>query len=356
MGVLLVGMGAGCAGPGGGWVTEAEGRRQKADVGELSAAGSERGGAVDARVESEEAWEFSGRDGWVVRTRHYRIFTTETDAVLRERMAVFLEHALAHYTNDLAELPPPPMKLDVYLMDNRPQWVEVTRRLLGSRGDRIVGVPRGGFATRGIGVYYDLGLRDTMSVAAHESWHQYTQRTFGDRLPVWLEEGLAVWMEGHRWRGGVPVFEPWANTGRFDRLREVVSAGRLSSVGSLVEQSPGAHLTSGGPAGDGVLDFYAQVWALVHFLSAEPGRRASLERLVADAAAGRMWRVVAGERGSGAGVRGGVTRADAPGLGSAVLRAYFGPASELEAGWRRFCGRVTAPGGRDAIVSGRAPG
>ncbi len=301
-------------------------------------------------VLSEEAWSFAGREGVVVRTPNYRVFTTEGDERVRERLVVTLEHALAQYRTAAGTLPRPASRLDVYLMDNRDQWEVLTKRLMGRGGEDLGHIERGGYAARGIGVYYDLGLSDTLRIAAHEGWHQYTQRVFRDPLPVWLEEGMATYMEGHRWVGVGPRFSAWANVERFDRLREAAGADRVIPLSRLVEMRPQDEMARGG---DGALDFYAHAWAAVHFLrEGEDGRfREPLETLLDDAAAGRMRVVVESSHG-----RAVARRAIGARVGDEVFEAYFGTSPEaLDASFERFVREVVRTGGREAIVAGRSP-
>ncbi|GAB4551318.1 MAG: hypothetical protein Tsb0013_13360 [Phycisphaerales bacterium] len=301
-------------------------------------------------VLSEEEWTFAGRDGHVIRTPHYRLFTTESDEVLRERMPLFLEHAIAHYRSAITELPLPSQKLDTYLMDNRPQWETLSKRLEGDRGEDLLLIERGGYASRGIGVYFDIGLYDTLAIAAHEGWHQYTQRTFRDPLPIWLEEGLATYMEGHAWRGGVPVFRSWQNLERFNALVRVNETGELLSVETIMTQRPTDLL---GDDPKAVLRYYAQVWALTHFLMHGQGQihADGLRQMLLDAAEGRLnQRLVASVGQQEA------SRAIGSRTGDAVARAYFGSdAAGLDTAYRAFVARITRSGARDAISTGRSP-
>jgi len=328
---------SGCASPGG--------ERAESDAPATAAAPAQPRPAARATsaVLSAEPWSYEGASGQVVRTRHYRIYTTESDALLAGRLPGFLEMALEHYRTALTPLPAPDLRLDTYLMDNRTQWTRVTRRLLGGRAGPFLRIQRGGFATRGVGVYYDLGAFDTMAIAAHEGWHQYTQRVFQERLPTWLEEGVASYMEGHRWKGGTPVFLPWANLERFDRLRVMEARGRGLPLASFIE-SNGAT----GQAEEAGLDFYAQAWGVTHFLAAR--RRAGLDRLLRDAAEGRLTRVV---RASAA--RESASIRDAGDLQRALFETYFGPLAEAEAEYRAFAEAATRPGARDDVVAGRPP-
>lgn len=308
--------------------------------------------AVEATpgVISEESWSFGDVAGQVIRTEHFRIYTTEKNPVIKSRMTLFVEYALAHYRTALAPLPAPPQRMDTYLMDNRPQWERLTQRLMGEQAQELTRIQRGGFASRGIGVYYDLGLFDTLAIAAHEGWHQYTQRTFRDPLPVWLEEGIAVYMEGHRWGGGIPSFMPWANLERFDQLRRAASGDKLLPLDKLLTSRPQDFLGNGDSS---LLDFYAQIWALTHFInSAEGGKYApKLRELLDDCVKGGQRTKIASRISQRAAVSALATR-----TGSAVFIAYFN--DDIDAASKEydaFVKKLVAPGARDQIVAGRSP-
>lgn len=299
---------------------------------------------------AREAWEFRGAAGEILRTPHYRVYTTERDTVLKSRLTESLELALTQYRTAITPLPAPTRRLDVYLMDDRRQWESVTKLLMGEHADRLLRIPSGGYASRGIGVFYDIGLYGTIAIAAHEGWHQYTQQVFKDHLPIWLEEGIASFMEGHRWNGRTPEFRPWANLERFDQLRKAHAAGRLLPLEELLNTDPKG-LFAG--QSTGALDYYAQVWALVHFLNegAAGEHRAQFAALLNDAASGRFNRRLFDIQ----------PRADAlesvsRRTGPAAMRAYFGDdLSALAKAYSRFIDRAVGVGSREAVVEGRTP-
>lgn len=301
-------------------------------------------------VISATPWSFAGAKGQIVRTAHYRIFTTEREAILMGRLPGFLEAALTHYRTAITPLPAPALRLDTYLLDTRPQWVNLTHQLLGARADRFLQIQRGGYATGGVGVFYDIGPFDTLAVAAHEGWHQYAQRAFRDRLPIWLEEGVATYMEGHKWDGAEPLFLPWANLERFDRLRAAADNGDLLPLDRLLATAP---QEAGAASGNALITYYAQVWALVHFLAEGNGGayRPALNAILDDAAAGHYRRTLVVRLRQTAGVR-----ALTSGRGDGALRAYLGDrADDLAGEYARFIEMVVAPGSRDRVVQGRSP-
>jgi hypothetical protein len=104
-----------------------------------------------------------------------------------------------------------------------------------------------------------------------------------------------------------------------------------------------------GQAEEAGLDFYAQAWALAHFLASERGE--GLARLLTDAADGRLRRVVqaAARRSSDGPIQG---PAD---LQRALFEAYFGDLSSASAEFEGFIAAIVAPGGRGDVTAGRPP-
>lgn len=309
--------------------------------------------AVPSVVLKTEPWtSFPGQTGTLTRTNAYRIYTTATDPVITRRMPVLAESALARYRSALGELPAPPAKLDTYVMATRPQWVTLTRIVMRERAEPYLRIARGGFAAQGRGLFWDIGPTDTLSLAAHEGWHQYTQRALKTRLPPWLDEGIATYHEGFKWplNQASPEFLPWANPERFDQLRSAHARGRLKPLSEIVTLAPGDLI---GRDETGALDWYAQVWAAVHFLrEGEGGRYAgSLSSMLADAASGRLWRTLARGRG-----RGSARAALSARGGGALLIAYTEqPIETLDRQYAAFVARVVSTGGRDRITRGDSP-
>ncbi len=306
-------------------------------------------------IESVEAWAYDGHPGRIIRTEHYRIYTTQDDPTLMSRLPAFVETALAQYRTALGPLPAPALKMDTFVMATRPQWARLTQQLMGDKADLYLRIPRGGYASGGRAVFFDLGGggQDTMSMAAHEGWHQYTQRTFRNTLPAWLEEGIATFMEGHRWDRATPVFLGWANLERFDQLRGAAAAGHILSLGDLLATSPQRIISGNEVQPENALTYYAQVWVLTHFLREGAGGRyrKSLEVLVSDAQAGRLAMSLSVRTG-----RTDAGRALGTGTGPVLFAAYFNRDLNEAAGeYARFIEQVVRPGSRGPIVEGRSP-
>ena len=291
-------------------------------------------------VLSREAWSFDGHAGAIIRTPFYRLYTTETDPDLLLQAPVFLEAALARYRSAITPLPEPPLKLDTFLMGTREEWATLTRQVMGPQAPAYLLIQRGGFSSGGRALLWSIGPHDTLSIAAHEGWHQYTQRAFRGALPVWAEEGLATYMEGFLPDPAGPlrpVFAGWANVERFDQLRAAAQRGSLLSLEELLAADPQTLIER---STDTTLTYYAQVWALAHFLmEGDGGRmRRGLEMMVDDAAQGRLRR----DRAAGS---------------AAALWSQYWPEGlargSLEYG--AFVERIVSRGSRDRIIAGRSP-
>lgn len=304
-------------------------------------------------VLSSEPWTFESKDGLLVRTPSYRVYTTATKYGLAQRIPLFLERCLIHYTSTLGDLPLPKEPMETYMLGNRPQWTRVTQRFMGSDAEVYLKIQRGGFAAGGRAILYDIGPRDTFAIAAHEGWHQYTQKTFRSPLTVSFEEGLATYMEGFRWADSErsrPKFLPWANLERFEQLRSAHASGKLMSLARLQQATP-QDLIADDP--DAALVYYAQVWAMIHFLhEGESGKhRQGLERLLRDAASGELHKRIRRELGSRAASAYASRR-----TGVDLLALYFGErAEDMDGSYREFIAEIVRVGSRDKIVAGESP-
>ncbi len=262
----------------------------------LSAASEAREAEAEPRERQVQrrAWSYAGFDGEAIFTENYEIYTTARREDFVDQLPVFFEAALDHYTSFFGELPRPNQPLETYLFQDRRQWQVKTQEVLPNQANIFNTLGRGGFATRGVAVLYYIdhprsrSSRDTYAIAAHEGWHQYTQSTFRQSLPIWLEEGIATYMEGFRLRpDGSVQFRPWANNERRMALYEAVRTDRLIPLAELLHRSPQDFLERGK---NRLLIYYAQVWALSRFMMeyGEGRYQEPLREVLQDAAHGRL--------------------------------------------------------------------
>ncbi len=355
---LLAGVGLlGCAGQNGSPTSVSTTSHNNANTGVIGAANSSWEEAENSSTVTQvDEWLFDSTPpvpGKLLTTRNFRVFTTTTNPDLAERVPVFMEAALAHYTSAIATLPAPSGSLELYRMANRPQWERLTQKVMGDEAGTYLRIERGGFTARSKSILWDIGRRDTFSIAAHEGWHLYTQRAFRDSLPIALEEGLATYMEGFRWNpreSSLPTFLPWANGERFGQLRDAVAGERVLDIDLLLLSSPQELMSQGT---QGALDYYAQVWALVHFLmEGENGMyREPFRQLLQDTASGALNRKIADRLGSRA-----ASVHNARRRGVDVLSVYTGvPTRELDASYKAFVKRVVKTGSGQRIWRGESP-
>ena len=320
-----------------------------------------RRGATPLSASTVEPWTHGTRTGERIATGHYKIRTTLRNGDMRRFLPRFVEAALVQYTSALGELPSPSLQMETWIFGSRDEWTAFTRERLGEEASAYIELGRGGYTSRAAAILYDIGPNDTLTILAHEGWHQYSQSVFREELPVWLEEGISTFMEGHRIvpETGEPLFMAWRNLERFGELRDAVRRGRLIPLEELLVRTPQHFLAEGR---DQLLVYYAQMWALVHFLNEGGSKRCrdGLRELLADATRGAV-----SERIRAAAVsdeerraidrsllRGGIRALP----GSTVARVYFG--SDLTAladAYRDFVGQITARGAGEAIWRGATP-
>ncbi len=221
----------------------------------------------------------------VISTAHYRIYTTTTDQNLLALLPQLMERARANY-HQLTGLPQrdgEPGK--IYMLANRQQWAQVTRDLVGDEAPTYLSIQAGGYCYRGVGVFWDIGAATTMPVAAHEALHQFLASRVRDPLPMWLEEGLCVTAEGYELTAEGARFTPddcWAH--RYD-LRNALARRHWLALRVLLPMDAGDAIAQGN---ERAVAYYAQLWALASYIRSVPAYRQGMERMIADAADGRL--------------------------------------------------------------------
>jgi len=293
-----------------------------------------------------QEWAYGGNPGSLISTPHYLIHTTVTSDRVRDRLPVLLEHAMHRYRTIFGNLPAPRDQLVTYVFQDRRQWSAKTREVLPDEAGDLENLGRGGFSTRGMAILYYIDWRgydrDTFAIASHEGWHQFTQSTFRNQLPVWLEEGIATLMEGHSFRTDqpAPTFDPARNSERRYAMRRIVRRDRWIPLDRLLRERPQDFL---GESKDALLDYYGHVWALSLFLlQGEDGKyKPALESLVQDAAAGRLYRrLLSHPAVQEARARDEILSGRS---GPWIARVYFGVApEELEESFRAFARGLTS--------------
>lgn len=304
-------------------------------------------------VLARDSWEFGAAKGEALTTKSFRIYSTANPG-LTSRLPAFLEASLIHNRTALGDLPAPVDRMETFVLANRTEWSRCVQMIWAEKAEPYLTIQRGAVTAGGKSVLYDIGPRDTLVLAAHEGWHQFAQSTFKEQLPTWLDEGIAVYMEGFRSEAGTDrfVFLPWANTERFDRLREAHAAGALMSLREVMSSTPTRQISSSGNGGD-ALTWYAQAWALVHWLNEgnNGSMHAGLHQIVADASNGMILKRVEDKLGPKAAV---FVRQKRP--GPEIWQTYFGTDTDAaNDSYQDFISRVVQTGSRDRVIAGRSP-
>jgi hypothetical protein len=246
-----------------------------------------QGPSAAAAVGSEN-WIFSGRAARIVRTDHYAIHTTITDADFLQSLAQLMEGAYVEYRDLTPGVAASDRAMDCYVFAQRPEWAQFTAAHTGQDAAVYLQINRGGYTRLDWFVAYYIGDTGTFAVAAHEGWHQYVARHFKTRLPPFLEEGIATMFENIRWSGQLPRWDLGINPNRVQRLRRAVDDHKLFPLEQLICMHAGDVV---GMKGGRIEAFYAQDWAFAVFLlHGDQGRhRAALKKLLTDTANGTAY-------------------------------------------------------------------
>ena len=246
--------------------------------------------AVDPGWTDSGEWDFLGHKGRRISTEHFEIRTTVNDPRILSALPDLLEASFQDVQMLAPGFDPPKSPFIMYLLADRRQWRNAVRIVIPNMADQLQNLGRGGFTIRSVAVLYDIDppgrCRDTLALAAHEAWHQVTQRIFKDQLPEWLEEGLATRMEGLQIDATGVQPDPSYNPERHRRLRWMVYTKRLRHLREFLADDPYAALER---SREELLDYYAQAWAFATFLvEADSATRAGVGKLLSDALHGRM--------------------------------------------------------------------
>jgi hypothetical protein len=175
--------------------------------------------------------------------------------------------------------------MPIYLLGTREEWASLTKVLLGPAADKFLQIQNGGYCHEGVCVFWQLRGLAMLQVAAHEGLHQFLHQRLADQLPMWLEEGLCTQAEAHELQGGRVAFDPGRNLSRRGDLEGAIMRGFWVPLAELLPMDAGDAV---GSSEQKAVGYYGQLWGLVRFLRSEAVYSAGLDRLLADAEAGRL--------------------------------------------------------------------
>lgn len=199
----------------------------------------------------------------------YYLIKTDLEAGLAQELARRMDAMHQEYAWRL-EIPAPisPQRpSQVYLFSHRDDYLRFVGPGFRSTGGAFM--PGGWMAEQPntLAAFLEGQGRDGMRrTLQHEALHQFVSLTMGDRLPIWLNEGMAQYFEEGLWTeagfllGQVPPR-------RLRQLDADITAKRLIPFDQLLAMTPAqwqATLNSRGETRGATQ--YNQAWAMVHFL------------------------------------------------------------------------------------------
>jgi hypothetical protein len=178
----------------------------------------------------------------------------------------------------------------VYLFGTRDEWADFTKLTFPAQAYTYLHLQAGGYTDQpsGTAVTHDLGRDRTLSLLAHEGFHQYVARHLDRPLPAWLNEGLACQWEAFKLTEDRPVFTPKQNYLRRNGLRSALnSKDGFIPLPQLLGMNAGEAVVE---TGQTVRSYYSQVWLLILFLQqGSKGKYAEgYKALLADAGTDRL--------------------------------------------------------------------
>lgn len=224
-------------------------------------------------------WHADGNDGKVIRTEHFEVYTTIKDDEFLDLLPQFLE--AAHYRYE--GLVPPRVKnaqrLTTYLYQRRNEWEHHVEAHYPRRASVYRRIQSGAFTEGTTSVAYYITRERTLSVLAHEGFHQYVAAHIAADLPAWLNEGLATYSESFEFHKGQVTFVPRRNSGRLRSLQEALAAKSLLPLREVLRTHAGEVVVA---TDRRVYSYYAEAWALILFLQDEPEYTSGFRALLND--------------------------------------------------------------------------
>ncbi|OXU14361.1 hypothetical protein [Sedimentisphaera salicampi] len=216
-------------------------------------------------VESVQLWENAFAEGGIViTTEHYAVHSTLKDFLLTRRIPLFLEtlHSRFQEVSGISTVSRRPS--DVYLFAEREQWELFTEGFTAEYWPYFKNIKNGAFYHNGVCAAYNLGLNKTLSLLAHECWHQFSRRHFRYQLPAWIDEGMAMSFEGVRFTDGGFDFNPKYNKLRIQGLSKAAADNYEISFTELLKINPTSLFKEPNPERTNA--YYSKLYSFIRFL------------------------------------------------------------------------------------------
>jgi len=232
-----------------------------------------------ASIIERKEWDFAGTRGTYLRTEHWQVYTTCPEYYWSQTLPDFLEACYAYYSKLVPAESDLPQPMTLYLFSSRLEWERFTRRFAGPQAEIYLKIQQGAYTRGPACVVYKTSRAATLAVIAHEGMHQYLWHYAKGKVPAWIAEGLATLCEGFTDRNGRIVFDPASNPLRYGDLRAAIQCDRLISLQDLLNSSAGSVIAESGLK---ARTYYAQLWAMMQFLSSDRHYRKGFRKLRAE--------------------------------------------------------------------------
>ena len=152
----------------------------------------------------DKTWSYQGNPGQEIRTPHYVLYTTHSDAAFLEQLPRFMETAFQNYSALIKPTARPSAPMQVYLFGQRDQWEHFTDQHTGPSAAIYRKIQEGGYVHDGRAIFYDIQRLKTFAVTGHECFHQYLSHYAAHRPPAWLDVAMPGFPVGftYTWPSG----------------------------------------------------------------------------------------------------------------------------------------------------------
>lgn len=225
-------------------------------------------------------WNAPGiKGGRVIRTEHFEVYTNIRDDDFIALLPRFLEAAHFRYEGLIPPRVEKPQRLTTYLYQRRGDWERHVADNYPRRAHVYRRIQSGAFSEGTTSVAYYLTRAKTLSVLAHEGFHQYVAAHVAADLPAWLNEGLAAYSESFEFHKGEATFIPERNADRLRSLQDAINGKTLLPLRDVLRTHAGEVVVA---TDRRVYSYYAQAWALMLFLHEDATYAVGLQALLTD--------------------------------------------------------------------------
>ncbi|MFO8013767.1 MAG: DUF1570 domain-containing protein [Phycisphaerae bacterium] len=201
-------------------------------------------------------------DVWAVQTPHY-ILHTDHEPEVAQLIAAQQEALFRELYSRMGKIKPTKLtgrfKIKVFQSQGR-YLKELGPGAIGSQGMYMH--HKDLLAAWGPPEYLEIVLE----TLRHEGTHQFVMHFIGDQIPIWLNEGMAVFYQHSRFKDGrLELGE--VPPKRVLRLKEAIKGHKVIHLGRMLRMSHMEWLNAVHMGGSHAGLQYDQAWAMVHFLA-----------------------------------------------------------------------------------------